>query len=152
MPRSARNAARQCLNLALANCIVPAQPTPAASSARSKTEMAKRIARRQVESSVTQIRGNKLALNIAGSVLTLVLAAVGILLAHQLPHYTPFAEWHPLALLLSLCVIIPFHELLHAVGAMWFGNIAWRDLKFGVLWRALTPYCHCRVPGCVQAW
>lgn len=38
------------------------------------------------------------------------------------------------------------HEGLHAVGWAVLGGILWRDIRFGVHWRTLTPYAHCRVP------
>ena len=41
---------------------------------------------------------------------------------------------------------IPLHELLHAVGWSLFGRISFKQVKFGVLWKALTPYAHLKTP------
>jgi hypothetical protein len=41
---------------------------------------------------------------------------------------------------------IPLHEFLHAVGWSIFGRIPIREVKFGVMWKALTPYAHLRNP------
>jgi hypothetical protein len=41
---------------------------------------------------------------------------------------------------------VPLHELLHAVGWSVFGQIPLREVKFGVMWKALTPYAHLRNP------
>lgn len=44
-----------------------------------------------------------------------------------------------------LLIGIPLHELLHALGWITAGRIGWRDIKFGVVWKALAPYAHCKV-------
>lgn len=44
---------------------------------------------------------------------------------------------------------IPFHEFLHAVGWSFIGRFPISEVKFGVLWRALTPYAH--LPNPVEA-
>ena len=41
---------------------------------------------------------------------------------------------------------IPFHELLHAIGWSIVGKRPLREVKFGVLWKALTPYAHLKNP------
>ncbi|QQS50719.1 MAG: DUF3267 domain-containing protein [Bacteroidota bacterium] len=38
------------------------------------------------------------------------------------------------------------HELLHALGWVFFTRNGWRSIRFGVKWEYLTPYCHCTVP------
>jgi len=39
-----------------------------------------------------------------------------------------------------------WHEGFHAIGWKYWGGLRWRDLKFGVAWYALTPYCHAKAP------
>lgn len=43
---------------------------------------------------------------------------------------------------------IVIHELIH--GLTWsfffFTNKGFKSIKFGVLWKQLTPYCHCKAP------
>lgn len=39
-----------------------------------------------------------------------------------------------------------WHEGFHAIGWKYWGNLRWRDLKFGFAWRALAPYCHAKAP------
>ena len=41
---------------------------------------------------------------------------------------------------------VPFHEFLHAVGWSIFGRMPIKEVKFGVMWKALTPYAHLRNP------
>ena len=39
-----------------------------------------------------------------------------------------------------------FHELLHALGFIWFGRVNFSNIKFGVIWKYITPYAYCRIP------
>ncbi len=39
---------------------------------------------------------------------------------------------------------IVFHEALHGAGYVLFGGAKWRDVSFGMNWKALAPYAHCR--------
>ncbi|MFD1145271.1 DUF3267 domain-containing protein [Larkinella insperata] len=34
------------------------------------------------------------------------------------------------------------HELIHGLTAFWYGRLNWSDIRFGVQWKSLTPYCH----------
>ena len=95
---------------------------------------------------------SKLAANIVGTLLTIIFCVVGALLAHMLPHHVRFAEWHAVALLISLVVLLPVHEALHAVGLRIFARVPWRHIRIGVMWRALMPYCHCTVPISLHAY
>jgi len=57
----------------------------------------------------------------------------------------------PLGFVLLIIIIMVStvaHEALHGVG-MLLGGVKLPDIKFGVLWHAMTPYAHCKVP--VQA-
>ncbi len=49
-------------------------------------------------------------------------------------------------ILLVLILGVPLHEFLHAVGWSIFGRIPIREVKFGVMWKVLTPYAHLRNP------
>jgi hypothetical protein len=58
-----------------------------------------------------------------------------------------------LASILPVLILgIPLHELLHAIGWSVFGQIPFRDVKFGVLWKALTPYAHLKNPIMASAY
>jgi hypothetical protein len=52
----------------------------------------------------------------------------------------------------GLIVVIIFlggvvvHELLHALGWMFFPKGKWKSISFGIKWEFLTPYCHCNEP------
>ena len=94
---------------------------------------------------MAEVRVSKLAANIVGTLLTILFCIAGVLFAHMLPRYVPFAEWHVIPFLVSLIILLPIHEALHALGLRVFAHVAWRHIKFGVMWRPLMPYCHCKV-------
>jgi ABC-type branched-subunit amino acid transport system permease subunit len=41
-------------------------------------------------------------------------------------------------------VLIGVHELLHGIGFKFFGKVAWTDIKYGIMWKELMPYAHCK--------
>jgi hypothetical protein len=106
----------------------------------------------QLETKVVEVRVNKLAANIVGILLTILFCALGVGFAHLLPYYTAFAGWHLVALLVSMILLTPIHEALHAVGLARFAGVSRRQIRFGMMWRALMPYCHCTVPISVRAY
>lgn len=38
------------------------------------------------------------------------------------------------------------HELVHGITWALFAKKGFRSIKFGVLWKYITPYCHCKEP------
>ncbi len=103
-------------------------------------------------SKIAEVRVNQLAANIIGTLLTVLFCVICVLLAHALPHYRAFAEWHAVLLLVCLVMLFPVHELLHAIGLFLFARVSWSSIKFGVMWRVMMPYCHCTVPISVAAY
>lgn len=35
------------------------------------------------------------------------------------------------------------HELLHGLGWSFYTKKGWKSISFGIVWKYLTPYCHC---------
>jgi hypothetical protein len=52
------------------------------------------------------------------------------------------ARLHILIPLFALLVVA--HELLHAAGFLYFARVRREDIRFGMNWRALSPYAHCK--------
>lgn len=48
------------------------------------------------------------------------------------------------SLLMVLGIVI--HELIHGITWSLFAKNGFKSMKFGVLWKMLTPYCHCKEP------
>lgn len=46
----------------------------------------------------------------------------------------------------ALIVGIVVHELIHGITWACFAKSGWRSISFGVMWKMLTPYCHCNEP------
>ncbi len=45
-----------------------------------------------------------------------------------------------------LLIGIILHELIHGISWAYFIPEGMKSIKFGVVWKFLTPYCHCKVP------
>lgn len=43
----------------------------------------------------------------------------------------------------SLLLGIVVHELIHGITWAHFTEKGWKSISFGVIWKMLTPYCHC---------
>jgi len=41
---------------------------------------------------------------------------------------------------------IVVHELIHGLTWAHFARNGWKSISFGVMWKMLTPYCHCNEP------
>lgn len=88
------------------------------------------------------------------SFVVLAIAAILFLVPYYLiwgtvSNGTSVFEAHPiksLIFLLLLVVGIVVHELIH--GAFWgmYAKSGFKSISFGVIWKMLTPYCHCSEP------
>jgi hypothetical protein len=45
---------------------------------------------------------------------------------------------------------VVIHELIHGFFAMKFSKQGMKSIKFGIYWKFLTPYCHCKEPLTVK--
>ena len=43
-----------------------------------------------------------------------------------------------------LVIGIVLHELIHGMTWAYFCKKGFKSIKFGIVWKALTPYCHCK--------
>lgn len=57
-----------------------------------------------------------------------------------------FIKQSYLYIILFIIVTVPIHELIHAIGFRFFGNIPWAKIKFGFVVKMLAPYAHPTVP------
>lgn len=49
-------------------------------------------------------------------------------------------------ILLTVVLGIVVHELIHGITWSMFAKSRFRSIKFGILWKSFTPYCHCSEP------
>ena len=54
--------------------------------------------------------------------------------------------FHSVLFLILMVVGIVVHELIHGITWACFAPSGWRSISFGVIWKMLTPYCHCNEP------
>lgn len=56
------------------------------------------------------------------------------------------ATFSLIKMVLAITLGIFIHELLHALGWVFFTKKKWKSIRFGVKWEYMTPYCHCKEP------
>ena len=55
-----------------------------------------------------------------------------------------FADWSITVILVIAGIVI--HELIHGLTWACYAKSGWKSISFGVIWKLLTPYCHCNEP------
>lgn len=92
------------------------------------------------------MRIHKLSANAVSSVVVVLLSAAMVLLARQMPGFQPTEPWHVAALLGGIVALSLVHESLHAFALMSAARLTPSSFRFGVVWTALMPFCHCLRP------
>nr|WP_068886560.1 DUF3267 domain-containing protein [Pedobacter panaciterrae] len=49
-------------------------------------------------------------------------------------------------MILVILAGVVLHELIHGITWCLFAKEGFKSIKFGVIWKAVTPYCHCKEP------
>ncbi|MDD2551529.1 MAG: DUF3267 domain-containing protein [Dysgonamonadaceae bacterium] len=97
----------------------------------------------------------KKATRIAISLLVILCVAIGLpfVFLHIDKFSAYFSNFNVLIFLKDLLLFflislvgIALHELIHGLTWAMFIKERFRVIQFGVLWKYLTPYCHCKVP------
>lgn len=99
-----------------------------------------------------EVRVGKLAANVVGLAGGIPVLAAFVLIAYVMPHSArPFDVdiWILLVLLLPLVVA---HEALHGLAARLWAGLRLKEMKFGVHWKGLSPYCHYRAALTLKAY
>jgi len=108
----------------------------------------------------------KLTINLIWANVFGVLITIPIFLLFGIPYFLVWAyQFHPdnlraiisnitpnfifvqtiIAFVLFLVGIV-LHELIHGITWSRFAEKGFESIKFGVLWKMITPYCHCKEP------
>jgi hypothetical protein len=95
---------------------------------------------------IAEIRLNPLRTNLAGLLVAVIVALLFWLLAVRLA-----GDWNSSwqGYLIALALFLPMgaiHELSHGVTAMLCGRLRWRDIRFGIHWKAISAVCHIKAP------
>ncbi|MBN1414467.1 MAG: DUF3267 domain-containing protein [Bacteroidales bacterium] len=107
----------------------------------------------------------ELTMNAAEANMYALIFVVPLLLLYGLPFYfiwlrhntlNMFVDflvdnWRSLAfsglwVILILLVGVILHELIHGLTFMLFCKNGLKSISFGIMWRFITPYCHCKEP------
>lgn len=96
--------------------------------------------------------GRATLLSLPISVLLLLMPAALYGIFWGAPSITAESFGGPLMFAVTLAVGIILHEGLHAAGWKFAGRISWNAIRFGVNWKVLAPYAHCRVPISARAY
>ncbi|MEW6156190.1 MAG: DUF3267 domain-containing protein [Verrucomicrobiota bacterium] len=99
-----------------------------------------------------EIRLPKAKANLVGMGVSIALVIVCVLFVRMLPHYREDGPRQVLWFFAGLILMFPLHEGLHGAAALAWGKARIRDVKFGVDWKGLMPYCACKIPMTVFAY
>ena len=55
-----------------------------------------------------------------------------------------FGDWSITFILVIVGIVV--HELIHGLTWACYAKRGWKSISFGVMWKLLTPYCHCDEP------
>lgn len=62
----------------------------------------------------------------------------------------PAMPWSALIIIGIFLVGVVVHELIHGITWAIFARQGFSSIRYGVLWKHLTPYCHCKEPLLVK--
>ena len=101
----------------------------------------------------------KLTINLVWANAFAILIIIPVALIYGLPYYL---IWHPEINVANfiggivdtngllnfgvMIIGIILHELIHGITWAIFAKDGFKSIKFGILWKMLTPYCHCKEP------
>ena len=51
-----------------------------------------------------------------------------------------------LVMIIGIFIGIVIHEYIHGLTWAYFAKSGWKSIKIGMIWKLLTPYCHCNEP------
>ena len=101
---------------------------------------------RKTDLTIGVVKGNLLALIVM--LPFAVLSGAVVLSSYSLRSMikSPITSLVLLFLFLALLLLTAVHEGIHALTWAMFGKDYWKSIRFGVIWKALTPYCTCLRP------
>ena len=56
------------------------------------------------------------------------------------------SSWDWVSSFVYVMIGIVLHELIHGLTWACYTKSGWKSISFGVMWKMLTPYCHCNEP------
>ena len=104
-----------------------------------------------------EVKGRKVAIDIVKANIFAVAIMVVAAIVFLVPFFWIWAGKKPIGELLGgignwgtafilMFVGIVVHELIHGLTWAYYAKSGWKSISFGVMWKLLTPYCHCDEP------
>jgi hypothetical protein len=99
-----------------------------------------------------EVHLNKLAVNLVSVPIAVVVYGAFVCVGFGLrDRGVPFDSdlWIAIVLIVVLTVL---HEGLHGLAAILWGGLQVKDLKMGIFWKAMMPYCHYKLPLTIKTY
>ncbi|WP_415287744.1 DUF3267 domain-containing protein [Clostridium perfringens] len=93
---------------------------------------------------ISILKANILSLLTAGPFALFIIFLYLIIWKNFSFEITSIFQW--ILLVVIFIILILVHEFIHGFAWKFFCNIKWENIKIGVMWDKLTPYCHCKEP------
>ena len=104
-----------------------------------------------------EVKGRKVAIDIVKANIFAVAIMVVAAIVFLVPFFWLWKDKKPISELLGgfgdwsitfilVIVGIVVHELIHGLTWACYAKSGWKSISFGVIWKLLTPYCHCDEP------
>ena len=61
-------------------------------------------------------------------------------------YYKPLMGYISIGVFVALILGAVIHELIHGLTWSLFARTGFKSIRFGIIWKAMTPYCHCSEP------
>ena len=101
-----------------------------------------------------EVKGRKVAIDIVKANIFAVAIMVVAAIVFLVPFFWLWKDKKPISELLGgfgdwsitfilVIVGIVVHELIHGLTWACYAKSGWKSISFGVMWKLLTPYCHC---------
>lgn len=105
-------------------------------------------------------KGRKVTINIVSANIFSIALLLVAAMVFIVPFYVIWQEQDvadsfgddALCFLLFMFAGIALHELLHGITWACYAKSGWKSISFGVMWKMLTPYCHCNEPMGTRAY
>jgi len=94
---------------------------------------------KEVEKTLTTLKAN-----IFGAIVTIPIVVLAFMVFYTVRREKGMTDVNLITVIIVTGLLIVVHELIH--GGTWviFCKDGWKSIKFGVEWKYLTPYCHCK--------
>ncbi len=100
--------------------------------------------------SIPMEKANKYGIFMALPVAVVQVASFSFL--HGFEDFDPNPKWNLTILVLIVLAGIATHEVIHGLAWAMFGKKPLSAIKFGFMWKTITPYAHCQEPLEVNAY